>query len=289
MLPDLRQPTLAHVNRKPVAIAQHVPAVVFDQRDVNETSSRSPDLLYRHQDPFHDRVFCLAAQRELIIRPDGRDPRTHQLAPVLGRLGVGLDSEQPRNAAEEQDLHWLLRMREGGVSYAKRDYNQPVPLLPDIVARVRLGEGILRSHRLSRAENDELRLWYFESRTAPSRPKAVARELAWEVNVRSHVELIFEDFVSGRDQLVFRPPEHLPGRDVEIQVLNVELDRLLGLNTVLFDDDPPSADHDADVAAFYQLASVPPPARRLGLYLPYGRQRGTTRKPCAPGGFEGFL
>jgi hypothetical protein len=270
----------------------HFPLLTFDERTLRQSSGQIFHFVKERLDldkPAGRRTgVTLLQKQDLYVWPDGREPRPESLRLINGPV-ENLDNP---SAEEKESLFWLTKIDE--LLGAGRP---PIPeLLREsldqeenrIITRIRLQEGRLKTHSLT-----DPRWEYLPVGQVPvlGAGKKVARSLALELEADEKVKLVFRAFGSADTQkMIFAPPLDDPHEDVEIQLLNLEPDNLLGVKEEE-EEEALSPSIDPDFAVYYDLIKGfqkqeprPIPQRFTG----EGAERITgDGKPCAPTGMGG--
>ncbi|RMH22606.1 MAG: hypothetical protein D6696_02945 [Acidobacteria bacterium] len=281
LLPDLRLPRIVREDYPP--LSPHFPVVTFASENLQEGSPGQPDRKYLIGKK--TRFLSAAAAREVRIEPDGKN---HDGDRQLQVIANGLNGKERPANGQEADLHWLLRGADAGAALVRSDL--PLtrgPLTDEITTRVKLGFGTLKTHRLHRDPNGGLILWRFEPDPKKRGGRAVATQLAWEITgVKTHLDVVFHDGNAADKPIRLVPRKGAtPDEWVEVRIENSEIERVLGLEDLLFDDGAGPIEYDSDVAAYASLASVRPTEAPILVAEDQGHTG--DRKACSPCGFNG--
>lgn len=268
----------------------HFPLITFDERTLRQCNVQQfhfvkerPDL----DDPAAQRMgVALLQKQDIFIWPDGHQPKAQSLRLINPKV----ENRASPTAEELESLSWLTKI-DGLLG-------RPRPVISDllrdsldekedrIISRVLLQEGRLKTHSLTSPRWEYLPVGKAATLGAGER---VAKSLALELEANEKVKLIFRSFGSADTQkMIFAPPLDAPHEDVEIQLLNLEADDLLGVKA---EEKKPSPGIDPDFSVYYDLIkgfkeqeARPIPQRFLG----DGAELITgDSKPCAPTGMSG--
>jgi len=292
LAPRLLNPTAQgekEVEQEPLILPPHYPFLLFDMDTLRQ--SRDQEFFFVKESSGSVRVTRQGAvpllSKDLALRPDGRDSNQGGL-----RL-VNEEVEDPENpsAADLESLFWLkkigkLRGRARNVNSrllgaVKEDENL-------IASRLMLTTGRLRTFEVS-----GLKWQYVEAGAQISDPAAgerVATKLALEFEADEMVKIVFRDFGGQTStKLIFAPKVDEPYEDVEIQIQNLEPERLLEITQD--DEGEPAPEIDPDFSIYYDLldgfktTDARPVPRRV--VAPGAGRIAGDGKPCSPAGMNG--
>jgi hypothetical protein len=255
LLPNALEPRLlkppegdnqSETEKKPVILPPHFPLLLAQSKYL-QASQHPQDSFIKEK---NGRLVVVPLVKEDIsIWPDGREPRLGGLHLIDGHI---TDPHHP-SPEEEEYLFWLTKVDDilGGGQH--RIHPRLLgPLGPDekeVVARLRLGIGRLRVHKLSKTPWQYLPLGV--PIKDPGAGKRVATELSFEFEAEEKVKLVFRSFGSSTPlKLIFAPAPNEPNEDVEIEVRNLEPDRFLEMPAGVLN---PAPEVDPDFSIYYDL------------------------------------
>jgi hypothetical protein len=260
---------------KPEILDQHFPLLEFGLADYDPASTRMADV---HRTPDSSgrmtKGTCLLIGEDLAILPDGRKLERHALE---------LSNTPPQDKAvsnlsrrERDSLWWMATLQDAfptnfvinpSILTTPPASNQP------ILARVALTEGRLRTLELTEAACTIV--------PPPDKDfnQRVATSFEFAIPFSSTVTIKTSAIRNGKaaeSQLIFKPAS---GGDLQIEIMNMEINRLVGLDPA----NGPRA--EADFGVYADLLKSPPDAKNV----PYLRQSsagdpaGAPHSTCVPG------
>jgi hypothetical protein len=274
LLPRLtRARTLGNqANGQPEVLDQHFPMLEFNLTDWNPESTRKADF---HCLPGPDgrmtKGMCLLTGEDLRLCPDGED-RSGVSALDLTRDRPS-DPLRPVTPKDQETLWWMATLADAfpdspglhpAILRTPPGSNQPV------LARVQLDAGKLRTRDLT-----DVACTIFPARTDFHQRVATSFEL--DLAFRDRVEFRMTANRNGRTttrRLVLSPP---PGQDLEIGIMNMEIDKYIGMDPA----DGPRAEADFEVYAELLAAPLQGPRPFLRQMSP-GNPAGIGVSSCVP-------
>lgn len=216
----------SNLGAEPEILDQHFPLLEFDLADYDTPgSSRRPDV-HCHPDPDGRMTqgTCLLVGEDLTILPDGRRLERHALE---------LSSDPPKSPdrltkQDRDSLYWMATLEDvfpGKAAILDEILNLPPASNQPILARVMLTEGRLRTLEVTDAP-----CIIVPPVDGPDFSQQVATSFEFAVPFCNSVTIRSSALRNGKTtvgDMIFRP---VGGSDVQLEIMNMEINRLVGLD-----------------------------------------------------------
>jgi hypothetical protein len=210
------------------ALDQHFPVLVYNLADRIAESTRVPDFLCQPDPLRHGEMtkgVCLLFGEDLAIQPDDRPLKSKELRVSVKQPAD--KSKAPQNDDELASLSWIASLEDAFPDQKGKIksvfYDFPPGTNQDILARVQLTEGRLRTLRLT----EEPVVF------VPVGPKSfkqlITTHLRYELTFTNKIEFVMtrrDRNGESKRSLILAPSG---GGDLQIEIQNMEIDSLIGI------------------------------------------------------------
>jgi len=234
------------VNSRPEALDQHFPLLEFDLANWNSASTRTADFhCFPDASGRMTKGVCLLNGEDLTIHSEG-DPGPLRLS----RSEPG-DKVDPRSPQDLETLWWMATLDDvfPNNSLADRIRTTPPGSNQPILARITLNQGYLKTQELTN----------FPCTIVGSGPSSFNRRVAtafeFEMDCQRTVEIEMTRFRNGKQTTSKLILNSVNGADLQIRILNMEIDRFIGMDPA----DGPRAQADFEIFADLLTAPIPEP------------------------------